>query len=70
MSYVDASAGLAQLQSVGSTFSALTQELAQTSPSGGFQDVLAQMRTALSSLNGTPASSPSAPTGGATLMST
>jgi peptidoglycan DL-endopeptidase CwlO len=70
MSYVDAAATAAQLQSFGSTFTALTQELAQTSPSGGFQDVLAQMRTALSSLNGTPASSASAQSGSAALMST
>src|SRR5580704_13628856 len=70
MSYVDGAATAAQLQSFGSTFTALTQELAQTSPSGGFQDVLAQMRSALSSLNGTPASSASASSGPAALMST
>jgi cell wall-associated NlpC family hydrolase len=70
MSYVDAAATAAQLQSFGSTFSALTQELAQTSPSGGFQDVLAQMRSALSSLNGPPTSAAPAANGSAALMST
>jgi peptidoglycan DL-endopeptidase CwlO len=70
MSYVDAAPTVAQLQSFGSTFSTLTQELAQPSPSGGFQDVLAQMRSALSSLNGTPVSSASATSGSAALTST
>jgi cell wall-associated NlpC family hydrolase len=55
MSYVDAAAQAAQFQALGSTFTALGQELTQSGPSGGFQDVLAQMRTALASLGGASA---------------
>jgi cell wall-associated NlpC family hydrolase len=65
MSYVDAAATAAQLQTFGTTFSGLTQELAQSSPSGGFQDVLAQMGAALASLHSTPTSSPSTSGNGA-----
>jgi len=53
MSYVEAAASSAQLQTLSSTFATLGQDLAQSAPAG-FQSVLAQMQAALTSINGTP----------------